>query len=390
MGTGGAALPLDGQLSKWQLSKWQLRQRLPRLGALVNDVSRSLTGLTLTLLALAGCGSDAGTGPADGFGRADLPALFATPTSDEKQAVLADWASRDLSAAQVRIELRDTVAVGIDTVEVRILSHLVQGERHYGALVLPVDATPRPVVVYAHYSDIGVGVESTLFATGAVAGIRASEYALLLPSYRGKQIAYGGQAWVSEGSVSLWDGEVDDLLGLLQVAWEQPGVQPDAAVTLGFSAGGLISLLAAIREPRIDGVVDFFGPTDFFGLWAQGLLVDVLDGVGPDLASIPELERSLVDPLDRGELSLAEMRLHLLRRSPLHFVERLPPVLAHHGTADDVVDVEQTRSLEAAMQRSGGSVSAWYYDGGGHSPFDLSGSLARTAAFLRSALATGL
>ncbi|HJP29406.1 MAG TPA: hypothetical protein QGF95_02505 [Candidatus Latescibacteria bacterium] len=340
------------------------------------------TSLLLAVF-LYSCGSDGGAGPDAGFDRADLPLLFASVTEAERAAVLADWASRDVTAREVRILQRDTVTVGIDTVEVRILSHLVQGDRHYGALVIPVNSVvPRPVLAYTHFSDIGVNVESSLFGLGAIAGIRASQFVLVLPSYRGKTLSYGSGSWTSEGDISIWDGEVDDALALIHVAWEQPEVNSTGAATYGFSAGGAIALLTAIREAGVVRVVDFFGPTDFFGPYAQQLLVSILDDTPPDLASIPQLQSSVVDPLERGELSLADMRLELLRRSPLHFADRLPAVLAHHGTADDVVAVDETRALEEAILAAGGMIEAHYYAGGGHSPFGLDGSLGWTASFL--------
>ena len=341
-------------------------------------------GLLGVWLIVTGCGSDSGTRPQNGLDRKDLSDLFAPVTDAERLAVLADWASRDVAARDVRVVRRDTISVGIDTLEVRILSHVVQGDLHYGAVVVPFVAstTPRPVLAYTHFSDVGVGVESTLFALGAVAGLRGSQFVLVIPSYRGKTLSYGSQSWTSEGTVSLWDGEVDDALALIHAAWEQPGVAAGDAATFGFSAGGMIALLTAIREPDIVRVVDFFGPTNFFGPWAQDLLQRILDDQAPDLSSIPELQASVVDPFERGELSLSDMRLELLRRSALHFADRLPAVLAHHGLADDVVDVGETRILEEAVRSAGGSIEAFYYEGSGHSPFGLDGSLARTAAFL--------
>jgi fermentation-respiration switch protein FrsA (DUF1100 family) len=335
-------------------------------------------------LLLAGCGSDGGTGPDRGFDRADLPLLFAPVTENERVAVLADWASRDVSPREVRVVQRDTIALGVDSLEVRILSHLVQGDRHYGAVIVPLAAAviPRPVLAYTHFSDTGVNVEAALLALGAVAGLRGTQFALVLPSYRGKTLSFGSSVWTSEGDVSIWDGEVDDALALIHAAWEQPGVARGNAATLGFSAGGSIALLAAIREPEIVRVVDFFGPTDFFGTFAQDLLLSILDDDPPGLASIPELQASVVDPLERGELSLPDMRLELLRRSALHFVDRLPLVLAHHSTVDGVVSVRETEALERAVQQAGGAIEAHYYAGGGHSPFGLRGSLSRTAAFL--------
>ncbi len=354
------------------------RQSLPLHRQLRHTAAWLLCGVVV-----AGCGSDGGTGPTE-FDRADLLLLYAPLSQNERATVLAEWEARDVAVHDVRIELRDTVAVGIDTLEVRILSHLVQGDRHYGALILPLDAasTPRIVLAYTHFSDVGVSVESTLFALGAVAGLRGDQVALVIPSFGGKSLSFGSNSWISEGPVSILDGEVDDTLALIHAAWQQPGVIDGQAATIGFSAGGTIALLTAIREPGVRRVVDFFAPVDFFGPFAQQLLLDILDDQPPELASIPVLQASLIDPFERGELSVAQMRLELLRRSALHFASSLPLVLAHHGTADRVVHRAETEALVAAVEAVGGSIQAYYYSGGDHNPFSLDGSLARTAAFL--------
>lgn len=331
---------------------------------------------------LSACGSDNSSGPATpaGFDRADLPALYAEPSAAERQQVVTEWSQRDVAAHDVTIVRLDTVTVGIDSVEVRIVSHNVQADRHYGAVIVPLGAQDVPVLAYTHFSDTGVSVEASLLALGAVAGLRASQFALVLPSYRGKSLSFGADTWTSSGTVSIWDGEVDDALALIHAAWEQPGITRAGTAIFGFSAGGTIALLAAAREPGIEAVVEYFAPVDFFSPWAQGLLLDIIDGRPPPLSSIPDLQESLTDPLVRGELSIADMRLALLRRSALYFADDLPPVLAHHSLIDDVVSVEETRALAAAMGAA--RAQAWYYEGGGHSPFGLTGSLARTALFL--------
>ncbi len=233
-----------------------------------------------------------------------------------------------------------------------------------------------------HYSDTGLGVESILFVLGSVAGLRIRQFALVLPSMRGQFLTYGDRRYDSEGVVSPWDGEVEDALAFLRVAGGLPHVAGEGAAAIGFSAGATTALLAAVREPAIAGVVDFFAPVDFYGPFVKDLFIRILDGDPPDLAKIPYLETQIVDPLRRGELSLAGMRLELLRRSPAYFADRLPPVLAHHGLEDAIVPDGETRRLAEAVGAAGGRIEAHYYAGNGHSPFGLSGSLGRTVAFL--------
>jgi len=142
-------------------------------------------------------------------------------------------------------------------------------------------------------------------------------------------------------------------------------------------------MLMAIRDSRIDGVIDFFGPTDFFAPFVMDLVEDALTGEPPiDLPGIQFLGAELVPRLQSGELSAAHMRLELLQRSPLYFVDRLPPVQIHHGSADDIVPAAQSQRLSDALVASGNDGEFFEYEGSGHSPLGFAGSQGRAQMFL--------
>lgn len=335
------------------------------------------------LLALAGCGEDP-TGPAPDTtpGGADFSALFQPPTAAEKQAVLADWAP-PVMATQVRTEAVDTVRIASRSVVVRIVSHVVESERHVGAITYPVGATAAlPALLYCHFDVEGIQFESAVLVLTAVAGLRGDQFAYVIPSYRGQSLRLGSQRFRSEGERSLLDGEIADALGLLQVAWSMPQIMDGRAAALGLSAGATVALLAAAREPGIEAVVDYFGPSDFFGTYSEGMLRRIVDGDIPQIRRIRLVAEQLILPWADGEISTPQMRLALLRRSPGQFADRLPPILAHHGTADDIVDPSETTRLQGAVDVAGGQMQSWTYLGSGHSPFGMSGALARTAEFL--------
>ena len=92
---------------------------------------------------------------------AELDALFAPPSAGEVAAVRADWTARDIAAAEVSIELIEEVALGASTATLRIVSHNVAGVRHFGAIIVPLDAAPEslPVLMYTHGGDGGVSVD---------------------------------------------------------------------------------------------------------------------------------------------------------------------------------------------------------------------------------------
>jgi hypothetical protein len=141
----------------------------------------------------------------------------------------------------------------------------------------------------------------------------------------------------------------------------------------------------AIRNPSIDIVVEFFGPTDFFGPFVREVTEEALEGAPRPLPGLAYLNDTSIQPLKRGEVSIEEVRLEMLRRSPVYFADRLPQVQIHHGTADTTVPVGEAERLIQVMMGLGRSEPGfqWFlYEGGGHDPLGLAGSIPRTSSFL--------
>ena len=336
---------------------------------------------------LAACSSD-GTGPSEEriVEGVNLDALFADPSPSEIGSVEADWASRDPSAASVITELDATTSAGGTSLRVRVISHEVDGNRHYGAIVSPAELQgPAPVVVYSHGGDHGVDVDEALLIL-SVAGELASGSVWVIPSFRSESLGFDGQSWTSEGDPSPWDRDVDDALSFLEVALsEEPAADVDDIAILGVSRGAGVALLMGVRDARIDRIVEFFGPTDFFDVFVQDVVEEALLGAPRNLPGLAYLNATLIQPLKQGEVSTAEARLELIRRSPVLYASRLPRLQVHHGTADAVVEVSQAESLIEAMEalnRTAPDFEAFLYEGGGHNPLTMPGSLDRAIAFL--------
>ena len=320
--------------------------------------------------------------------------LFAEPTQSEIDAVAAEWTSRSPGVDGVTVEVDTVIVVDTVDVRVRIVTHVVDGFRHVGA-VLSADGTtgPSPVMVYTHGGDNGVRVEDVLFLFPVV-GDEATEFVWVIPSYRSESLEFDGQTFTSQGSPSPWDRDVDDALSLVEVALSiEPAADVARIGVLGFSRGSGVGLLMAARDSRIDRVVEFFGPTDFFDDWVRGIARNALLGQPSDLPGFEYLDQTFLQPLARGEKTMGEVRLELVRRSSVLYVEDLPMVQLHHGTADDIVPVSQGESLIAAMAAIGRGepdFEGYLYDGGTHNPLTLAGSVTRTADFLRGLLSTPL
>ena len=322
---------------------------------------------------------------------AELDALFAPASATEVEAVRADWARRDIAATGVSVELTEELALGESTATLRIVSHVVAGARHFGAIIVPDGAAPEtlPLLMYTHGGDGGVSVDAIDIVVLALAE-RSRRFVYAIPSFRSEPLRYGSRSWVSDGPSGHWDYDVDDALALANVVFETtPEARPDAIHIVGGSRGAGVALLAGARDERVERIAAFYGPTDFFDDWIKVIArKTALDGPW-DLPGLIHLDSTVVQPLVRGSLSTSEARLELVRRSSVLFADDLPAVQVHHGTADFVVPVSQAESLMrtmAALGRTAPDFEAFIYEGGGHDFLALPGAIPRAVEFIAQAL----
>ena len=142
------------------------------------------------------------------------------------------------------------------------------------------------------------------------------------------------------------------------VAWlrrnsDRLGLDAGRIAVLGASAGGHLAAMVALTGPgdgleppelagadcRVQACVDLYGPTDL-------TVLNRLSMLGPPRAEAPELYR---------------------QASPPFFADAEdPPVLILHGRADDNVDMEHSRGLEAALKHAGAACQLELLEGLGH------------------------
>ena len=323
-----------------------------------------------------------------------LDVLFAPAEEDELLAIRADWASRDFSAAGGTVELEEAYNMGGHPTSLRIVSHRVEGLRHFGAIIVPdgAGAGELPIIVYAHGGDGGVSVESTLFILTVALGEMTDDFVYVIPSFRDEPLRYDDRSWLSDGPASPWDRDVDDALALVNLTMETiPEAQTDRYFVAGASRGGGVAMLMGIRDDRIAGVITFFGPTDFQNEWARGIASLLVRGVTVDLPGVEYLRATYLVPWWTGGVTLQDARVALIRRSAVLFAEDLPPLQVHHGDMDGVVSVTQAESMIRAMTEIGRGppeFEAYIYPGATHEITSMPSAIPRAVAFLRNLLGT--
>ncbi|MEC8495040.1 MAG: hypothetical protein VXZ39_08955, partial [Planctomycetota bacterium] len=184
----------------------------------------------------------------------DLAELFAPPTSDELRLVRADWATRPLEVEDYRLEATGLDGRG-DTIHV--LSHVVDGQRHYGALRFPPNYVPGgsyPLIVACHGGLSGVDLDEigNVFSTFPGPCIDSKAF-VLIPSYRGEDLVTPFAGTFSSGGTASWaDRDVDDTRALLSAALENyPEIDEARIGAYGLSRGAAVVMLMSLRDARV-------------------------------------------------------------------------------------------------------------------------------------------
>jgi acetyl esterase/lipase len=120
---------------------------------------------------------------------------------------------------------------------------------------------------------------------------------------------------------------------------EKYHISKDKLVLLGVSAGGHLALLQAYKyaTPKIQAVVDYFGPTD---------LVTMYNNPWHPLVPLALQMITGTSPQQNKELFKSS--------SPIEFVSKQsPPTLILHGGKDEIVDVSQSKLLADQLKKAG-------------------------------------
>jgi pimeloyl-ACP methyl ester carboxylesterase len=183
-----------------------------------------------------------------------------------------------------------------------------------------------------------------LFQSLAAAGV-----AIVAPNQRGS-IGYGA-AWTN-AIRGAWGGpDLADIRALVRELWRvRHGQAEPRPVLFGASYGAFLALLTAAAEPRAVSGTAAIAPF----VSARSLR-----------AVASPIIRQLLDRQSACEVVSDDLGDRDLERLAPRIAA---PVLILHGTADDVIPVQQTRTLERALRLAGRRASVHVLPGEGHDP----------------------
>jgi len=182
----------------------------------------------------------------------------------------------------------------------------------------------------------------------------AKGYVVIAPEYRGS-IGYGKDFY---DAIDYGGNEVDDVVSAVDVLkTKYPHVDPTRIGIIGWSHGGMITLLSIMRNQTTFKAAAALVPvTNLFQRLAW-------KGV--------ERQRQAIDPQNRYGGAPSEKREVYRDRSPLYQVDRLQiPLLVHVTKNDDDVNIEEDMQLvDALRSRKPFLAETKVYDNplGGHS-----------------------
>jgi acetyl esterase/lipase len=320
----------------------------------------------------------------------NITELLAEPRPDEIKAILADWASRDVSVHDYIEEHSTILRWGETTFRLRVVSHTVGGLRHYGAIFVPdgvQEPGSLPVIVFLHPGINGVPAEAVQGLGDLLSvhnrGVRG-QFVYVIPSFRGEPLIAEGKTYQSEGDPSYLDFDVDDAMALLSVALETtPEADPRRIGVLGVSRGASAGLLMAARDLRVDLVVEIAGLTTSHGQLVKPDVRAALLGDLEDPILLLYAKHLGIQELKEGRLGINEVRLRMIRRSPEYFAHLLPELQVQHGGSEsNIVTIKQFIGVLQQLGRSKPEFEAYIYPGGTHNLETLHCSPQIAAAFL--------
>lgn len=170
-------------------------------------------------------------------------------------------------------------------------------------------------------------------------------YAVLQPNYRGSA-GYGDQ-WYQNNGFQSWKTAISDIADGGRWLVGKQGADPARLSIVGWSYGGYAALQAGVADPDLFKAIVAIAPVT-------------------DLAKLKAA--AAANGRSRIDAQFIGAGPHIREGSPAQNADLIKaPVLMFHGSFDQNVDIEQSRTMRVALQGKGKSVELIEFPGLGHS-----------------------
>jgi dipeptidyl aminopeptidase/acylaminoacyl peptidase len=233
-----------------------------------------------------------------------------------------------------------------------------------GAVTWTEDVTRGPLRVHLEWvQPRGPGPFATVIVHAPGGGVAADMKGVARDLAQHGYLAVAVDYWrLLDGrfqrNTFAWRSESDPVAAL-EVVRANPHVDRDRIGALGFSQGGIFSLLMAAHAPDLRTVVAYYPVTDF-RKWFDTERKDWGFRVAFRIIEWHFRRES-------GAADDAEFEEMLRRASAMTYVESIrAPVLLIHGADDTSAPLEESARLERALKERGGEVQLIVVPGSGH------------------------
>ncbi|WP_071460459.1 alpha/beta hydrolase family protein [Bacillus massilinigeriensis] len=215
-------------------------------------------------------------------------------------------------------------------VRMESVTYMAGGLNVKGLMAAPLDGSGREGFLYLRGGIKSVGK----VRPARIAQFAAEGFTVFAPFYRGNQGGEGREDFAGE--------DRQDAFAAYELLQSLPWV--DGVHIFGFSRGGVMALLTALRYPDALSVVTWGGVSDMFLTYGER----------------KDLRRMLKRVIGGTPGKFPERYMY---RTPLAHLEKMAvPVLIIHGAKDSNVSLEHAKRLETKLKELKKPVTAWYYD----------------------------